>query len=182
MAQPRETPWQSTDRRSRDRLSYLRVAGVRSDAFSNLTSSIGEKYSKPEPINLIEARFGIDQGKMLDPAQSKTDLFGWRYKPRPKSCNFELTASPPLARSSHMKTWNEVFGEAFRLWRVYLNVAKPAQLSRIAVRYTNRMQVPGNQKISDLLKKPPVVPLPESSTELDYAIRSTCLISSLGFA
>ncbi len=169
MAQPREHLGKAPIVEAVIDFRVPQVAGVRSDAFSNLTSSIGEKYSKPEPINLIEARFGIDQGKMLDPAQSKTDL-GWRYKAETEIVQFRIDGFT-FSKIEPYTTWNEVFGEAFRLWRVYLNVAKPAQLSRIAVRYINRMQVPGNQKISDFIKKPPVVPLPESSTELDYAIR-----------
>ncbi len=106
---------------------------------------------------------------MLEPAQSKTDL-GWRYKAETEIAQFRIDGFT-FSKVKPYTTWNEVFGEAFKLWQVYLNVAKPAQLSRIAVRYINRMQVPDNQKISDFLKAPPVIPSPESSTVLDYATR-----------
>ncbi len=142
---------------------------VQPGTFSDLTASIGKKYSKSESINLIEARFGIDRGKMLSPAQSQTEL-GQKYSAESEIVQFR-TDGFTFSKVARYTTWDAVFGEAFRLWNVYLAVAKPVQLTRIAVRYINRMQVGGNQKIGDFLEAPPFLPQPVSSTVLDFLSR-----------
>lgn len=144
-------------------------SGIQPSAFSELTATIGKKYSKSESINLIETRFGIDRGKMLDPAQSQTEL-GWKYSAETEIVQFRINGFT-FSKVAPYTTWGEVFGEAFRLWQVYLNIAKPVQLTRIAVRYINKMQVEGDRKIGDFLEAPPTLPPTLSSTVLDFLTR-----------
>jgi uncharacterized protein (TIGR04255 family) len=139
-------------------IRVFREPVVSPSTFAGLTPSIGQKYSAVESIHSFETRFGIESGRLIDPAQRRADL-GWRYQAGTEVVQFRVDGFT-FSKLEPYTTWEEVFGEAFRLWEVYIGLAKPAQLSRIAVRYINRMRVSGSRNISDFLEAPPMLPPP----------------------
>jgi uncharacterized protein (TIGR04255 family) len=61
--------------------------------------------------------------------------------------------------------WEEMSKRAKELWEIYLETAKPENVSRIAVRYINSLQIPlPIMDFADYLNVPPLVPegLPQS--------------------
>lgn len=139
------------------------------DTFAGLGPSIGQKYSAVESIHSFGARFGIESGKLIDPAPRRADL-GWRYQAGTEVAQFRIDGFT-FSKLEPYTTWEEVFGEAFRLWKVYLELAKPAQLSRIAVRFINRMRVSGSRSINDFLEAPPLLPQPIPPVMKDFLTR-----------
>lgn len=135
-----------------------RLEQVTADAFSKLDASIGEQYAKKSPIRLFQGYFGVDNGRLVDPSQSQIDL-GWRYQTEHEVAQFRVDGFT-FSKIEPYTTWEEVFSEALRLWEVYLRVAKPAQVSRLAVRYINRMQLTGVADIGRYLEAPPTLPPP----------------------
>jgi len=131
---------------------------VTSDTFSNLETSIGEQYAKKTPVRLFQGFFGIDKGRLLDPKQSQIDL-GWRYQTEHEVAEFRVDGFT-FHKLEPYTTWEKVFDEAFRLWAIYHQLAKPAQVSRLAVRYINRMQLTGKTDIGQYLEAPPTLPAP----------------------
>jgi uncharacterized protein (TIGR04255 family) len=142
---------------------------VSPDTFAGLTPSIGQKYSAVQAIRSFEARFGIESGKITDPAHRTAD-FGWRYQAGTEVAQFRVDGFT-FSKLEPYTTWEEVSDEAFRLWEVYLRLAKPAQLSRIAVRYINRIRVSGSRSINDFLEAPPMLPPPIPSVMKDFLTR-----------
>jgi len=56
-------------------------------------------------------------------------------------------------------SWDQVFPEACRLWQIYTTVARPEEISRIAVRFINRLLLPlPSLEFSDYLTAPPALP------------------------
>jgi uncharacterized protein (TIGR04255 family) len=56
-------------------------------------------------------------------------------------------------------SWDQVFPEACRLWKIYSAVAHPEEISRIAIRFINRIQLPlPNLELPDYLTAPPPLP------------------------
>lgn len=47
-----------------------------------------------------------------------------------------------MSRLAPYENWNALRGEARRLWEIYRSVAKPSKLTRLAVRYINRIDIP----------------------------------------
>jgi uncharacterized protein (TIGR04255 family) len=150
-------------------IRVFREPVVSPDTFAGLNPSIGEKYSAVQPIHSFEARFGIESGKISDSAQRRSD-FGWRYQAGTEVAQFRVDGFT-FSKLEPYTTWEDVFGEAFRLWEVYLRLAKPAQLSRIAVRYINRMRVSGSRSISEFLEAPPTLPEPIPPVMKDFLTR-----------
>lgn len=57
------------------------------------------------------------------------------------------------------RNWEEMSGIAKELWEIYLDVAKPQTVSRIAVRYINSLPIPlPITDFADYLHVPPIVP------------------------
>lgn len=64
-----------------------------------------------------------------------------------------------FSRLKPYTSWDEVFNEAFELWRIYFSVAQPEEISRIAVRYINRLLIPlPIIGFADYLTAPPALP------------------------
>ncbi|MGA7340548.1 MAG: hypothetical protein WBX18_08120, partial [Terracidiphilus sp.] len=47
----------------------LRKEEISAEAFANIGASIGAQYMKESSIQSIQARFGVDKGKMLETIQ-----------------------------------------------------------------------------------------------------------------
>lgn len=128
------------------------------DAFSNLEESIGKQYAKKSPLRLFQGSFGVDNGRLLDPSQSQVDV-GWRYQTEYEVAQFRLDGFT-FNKLEPYTTWDDVFAEAYRLWDIYYPLAKPTEVSRTAVRYINRMRLPGMDDASRYLEAPPKLPVP----------------------
>ena len=139
-------------------LRVLRRDGVVAETFADLQPSIGANYTDGSLIQAIETRFGMEQGRLIGPSAVKSAL-GWQYKAPSVVVQFRINGFT-FSRLEPYTTWDEVFGEAFRLWGVYLEKAQPLEVSRIAVRYINRLRVQGPTDLRQYLEAPPDLPLP----------------------
>ena len=134
--------------------------GIAANQFSGLGSRIGEHYEAPSLMHRLEARFGVERGRAIPPTQVEASL-GWMYRSRTQATvaqfrvdGFTFSKLYPYTR------WEEVFGEARRLWGIYVQVAQPLQVSRLAVRYINRLRLPAPADLGQYLSAPPALPQP----------------------
>jgi uncharacterized protein (TIGR04255 family) len=70
-----------------------------------------------------------------------------------------------FSRLAPYESWNRFCAEARRLWQIYRDCLKPAEVTRLAVRYLNRLDLPGEHvEIKDfLLTAPEIAPgLPQT--------------------
>jgi len=147
----------------------VRQEQVSSETFASLGSSIGEKYAKPTSIQSLYARFGVDNGKVLEPWQMQTEL-GYRYQTATEIAQFRVDGFTFSQIEPYTK-WEEVFDEAFRLWKVYVDAAKPREVSRVAVRYINRMQLAAVKDLGEYMVAPPRLPEPIPQTIREFLTR-----------
>lgn len=128
------------------------------EAFANLQQLLGDTYSNPRPIQSIHARFGMAEGRWVNtpPVQAQV---GWRYLTQGAVAQFRLDGFT-FNKLEPYTTWEQVFGEASRLWQIYLQAAHPTEISRLAVRYINRMRVPAPADLENYLEAPPQLPQP----------------------
>ena len=57
-----------------------------------------------------------------------------------------------FSRIHPYETWDSFFGEASRTWRLYANRVQPEDVSRIGIRYINRIFMPIPKEREDLQK------------------------------
>lgn len=63
-----------------------------------------------------------------------------------------------FSRLKQYENWANIKEEAWRLWKLYKEVAEPESILRVALRYINRFEVPIPVRFADYLKAPPTVP------------------------
>src|SRR5271166_4289865 len=144
----------------------LRQEQVSPKTLADLGSSIGEQYTQKTLIQSIQARFGVD----IDPSQMQTEL-GWRYQTANEVAQFRVDGFT-FSKIVRYTTWEEIFEEAFRLWKVYVDAAEPRYVSRVAVRYINRMRLPAVKDLGEYLVAPPRLPAPIPQTIREFLTRA----------
>ncbi len=133
---------------------------VSPNRFAGLQSAIGAQYLQAILMQSIEAQFVLSEER-APTSSAATAPIGWQYRGDSMVAQFRVDGFT-FSKLEPYTTWNEVFSEAIRLWTVYVNIAEPAEIVRIAVRYINRLQVPVPAQIGDYLEAPPVMPAPIS--------------------
>jgi uncharacterized protein (TIGR04255 family) len=131
---------------------------VSAETFADLGSHVGEQYAKTGSIQSLRTRFGLENGKLVEPWQMQTDI-GWRYQTATEIAQFRVDGFT-FSKIAPYTTWEEVSGEAFRLWKVYVDAAQPREVSRVAVRYINRMQLAAVKDLGEYMEAPPQLPEP----------------------
>jgi uncharacterized protein (TIGR04255 family) len=139
------------------------------DHFAGLTPHIGSQYNQATLMQSIQARFGIDRGLPVKPTQVQSTV-GWMYQMGGAVAQFR-TNGFTFSKLEPYTTWDDVFGEAQRLWSIYLKIARPLEAKRLAVRYINRLRVPSATDLRDYLEAPPVLPPPIPSAIREFLTR-----------
>lgn len=69
-------------------------------------------------------------------------------------------------------TWNDFYSEAMKLWKIYIKVAKPLRLTRLALRYINKIELPLPIKnLSDYIKTVPSIAENIAHEKTNYFMR-----------
>src|SRR5260370_11332746 len=77
-----------------------------------------------------------------------------------------------FARLRPYQQWDRLVADALRLWTVFVDVAKPAEIQRMGVRFINRINPPPRQvRIQDYMD-----PGPQGSRELDLPFKHFFLL------
>lgn len=64
-----------------------------------------------------------------------------------------------FSRLKPYQSWEQFYQEGFRLWRLYNDVAQPAEIQRIGLRFINRIEFSQDEvKLEDFLENPPKTP------------------------
>ena len=71
-----------------------------------------------------------------------------------------------FSRLQPYQSWDQFFGEAMRLWKIYLETARPTEMQRIGLRFINKIQLP--PKEVDFEKYIQPYPEPPFNLELPF--------------
>jgi len=168
--------------RPRDHLSHAPIAEaiidfrvlrrneIAADRFAGLESSIGREYNRSSLMQSIQARFGIEAGRPVEPTQSHAAM-GWMYHAATTIAQYRVDGFT-FSKLEPYTTWEEVFGEALRLWDIYIEIAQPLEISRVAVRYINRLRFPAPADLGEYLEAPPTLPSPIPQRIREFLIRA----------
>ena len=128
--------------------------------FLSLSNDISEKYTKSEPRQLFTAAFGVEAGKPFTQATESKGIHGYICKSEDGKdvVQFRIDGFT-FSRLNPYSEWETVLSEAKRLWGLYSIKCLPELITRIAVRYINRLDLPLPIKdFADYLTAPPLVP------------------------
>lgn len=128
------------------------------DAFHPLRSKLSEDYPGFEEQQLIEQKIEQEPGQPMQFSTRVSGIHGHRLLSKDGKNVVQLRRDGfTFSRLNPYTEWEEVFGETWRLWCMYVETAKPLEVSRIAVRYINRLLLPlPFSNPEEYLKAPPL--------------------------
>ncbi len=129
------------------------------DAFHPLRLKLVQEYPSFEEQQLIEQRIEQEPGQPMQFSTRVSGIHGHRLRSEDGKSIVQFRRDGyTFSRLNPYTTWEDVFTEAWRLWRMYVETAQPIEVSRLAARYINRLLFPlPFADPSKFLKAPPVV-------------------------
>jgi len=127
--------------------------------FSKLSDQLSAKYPKKEPRKHIRSSFGMREGKPFTGPIEDKGIDAYYYKSEDERNIVQFRSDGFTFNHLHPYTkWESVISEARNMWELYCSVAKPEQITRIAVRYINRLELPLPIEFERYLTAPPKIP------------------------
>jgi uncharacterized protein (TIGR04255 family) len=128
------------------------------EVFHFLRAQMVEDYPGLEEQQIIEQTIKQEPGQTAEFSTRVSGIHGHRLLSKDGKNVVQLRRDGfTFSRLNPYTQWEEVFGEAWRLWNMYVEAAKPLEVLRIAVRYINRLLLPlPFSNPEEYLKAPPM--------------------------
>lgn len=141
-------------------------AGFRGEEFAPLQSQLANRFPKMEPRRGLQATFAVIEGKGRPPVVQDLGLLGYFFKTADEKTVAQFRVDGFTFNRLHPYTsWEELFPLVIELWQQYSAIAQPEVITRLAVRYINRIRLPlGPVALETYLRFAPGIPpeLPQS--------------------
>lgn len=123
-------------------------------------NQIRERYPLVEEQKFIAHELKHSPGNPPQLLASQQGLIGFFFRSQDQKNLAQFRRDGFTFNRLHPYTsWDDIFPEAASLWKLYASVAAPDEISRIAIRYINRIQLPlPNLELSHYLTAEPPLP------------------------
>jgi uncharacterized protein (TIGR04255 family) len=135
------------------------AAGFDLEKFRQIEPEIA--YAPPKKMQMFEFRMQKEGDKIPESTHVDHGLIGWRYASLDGKHVAQFRKDGfTFSRLEPYTTWDEIFAEASRLYRLFSVASNTDEVTRIAVRYINRMPFPEAEvgDFSPFLTTPPRCP------------------------
>ena len=103
-----------------------------------------EEYPKEEVKRLVQSQLKFLENSSLERKQLKSEIEGFRYWNNEKNQVVQFRKSGfTFSRLRPYRDWDHLRAEARRLWAVYEAIAHPVEITRVATRFINSIELPG---------------------------------------
>ncbi len=135
-------------------------AGFRGEEFAPLRSQLALRFPKMEDRRGLQTTFAVVEGKSLPPVVQDLGMQGYFFKSEDDKTIAQFRVDGFTFNRLHPYTsWQELFPSVIELWRLYSATARPEVITRLAVRYINRIPFPpGPVNLETYLRTAPVIP------------------------
>lgn len=108
----------------------------------------------------IQQQVNLRGGASVSPTMRELGWKGLRFQSDDKKYIAQFNRDGfVFSRLEPYQSWQQLYDEGMRLWRVYVELAQPAEIHRIGLRYINRIQLPPDElRFGDYLEAAPVPP------------------------
>src|SRR6266542_3893982 len=133
-------------------------ADFKLDAFQTMRSHLATEYPGFEEQQIVQQMIRPQPGSAAEVSTRFSGTHGYRLISGDGKNVVQLRRDGfTFSRLTPYTKWEEVFAEAWRLWVLYVEASEPLEVSRIAVRYINRMLFPlPFSNPEEYLKAPPM--------------------------
>lgn len=152
-------------------------AGFRGEEFAPLRSQLADRFPKMEERRGVqfEVKVKMIEGKGQPPVIQDIGLQGYFFKAADEKTVAQFRVDGFTLNRLHPYTsWEELFPLVIELWRLYSAIARPEVITRLAVRYINRIPFPpGPVQLETYLRSAPVVPPELPQNVINFLTRVT---------
>jgi len=140
-----------------------------SKEIESLKNKLGERYTALKPQYSFETKISVKDGIPATEIHEDKGIIGYQFwsNDEKEVVQFRLDGFT-FSRLAPYDNWEIHFPEAFRAWEVYLKELSPIKVKRLAVRYVNVIQIPGQTiELEEYFSNPPTIPkgLPQDMEE-----------------
>jgi uncharacterized protein (TIGR04255 family) len=135
-------------------------AGADVAELKSAVEAVSKDYPNVEEAWLIEGSFAYSPGPARTSASSSRRANGFflRSPDAKQVAQFRMDGFT-FSRLAPYTSWGKIAPEAFRLWDLYRNAARPEALFRVAVRYINHIHLREMMlEVNDILVSAPQIP------------------------
>ena len=132
----------------------------RPEEFADIRTRLSEWFPHVQEQRGLQATFGVVRGQGQPTVVQDLGLQGYLFKTLDQKTIAQFRVDGfTLNRLQPYTSWDELFPQAMELWRFYCSIAMPETLTRLAVRYINRIKLPpGAVTFETYLRMAPVIP------------------------
>lgn len=113
-------------------------ADFKLEVFHPLRTHLAEEYPGFEEQQIIEQIIKQEPGQGPEFSTRLSGIHGHRLISKDGKNVVQLRRDGfTFSRLNPYTNWEDVFGQAWRLWEMYVETAKPLEVSRLAARYIN---------------------------------------------
>jgi len=136
-------------------------ANVDVESLALIGDFVRERYSaKRKELRGFEARFEVHEEQLPQTTTIDRGVVGYLYRSADEKQVLQVRQDGfTYSKLRPYKNWEDLRDEARRLWKFYVDVAKPETITRVALRYINHLTgIPTPiHDYSEHLKTPPVI-------------------------
>jgi len=120
------------------------------EAFLSLKDRLREHYPVAEERRFFQASFEFREGKAMPPEEKFGGLQGYNFKSEDgrNVAQFRVDGFT-YNRLAPYTSLDEIRPAALDLWGLYVELAKPEKLDRLALRYINRIAIPSKGTLAE---------------------------------
>ena len=134
---------------------------------------ISTQYPKKKKRIKLEGTFGVREGEHPEHKDTPAQVDGYIYASEDEKHIVQTRLDGfTFSRLKPYEAWENLRDEAHRLWEHYVKVASPEIITRVALRYINRLELPLSMgDFNEYLTSPPVIPQNLSQEISNFLIR-----------
>jgi len=133
--------------------------GTDLEAVRALATLVGD-YEQKGPILQLQTTWAVTKEEGARNRSQSQELGVRLHSPDEKYVLQVRTSGFTLSRLEPYETWENLVGEARRLWAIYLGRLQPEAIVRVATRFINQLKLPmkPGEQFQEYLTKPPDIP------------------------
>jgi uncharacterized protein (TIGR04255 family) len=141
---------------------------IKASDFAAAASVLRREYPSHKPMRSVQATFSPNAEEISQKHEDVGIVF--QSQDEHSLAQFRVDGFT-FNRLEPYTNWPTVFGEALRLWQVYAALNPRVSVSRLAVRYINRMTITEGGSLADYLEAPPILPADIPQAVREYLMR-----------
>ena len=135
---------------------------------------VKEKYPNIKPQMQFSGAFKLEANLPLEIESASNDNVGFIFISEDEKRFAQVKVDGfTFSQIQPYQKWETFYEEAYKLWRLYTEVAVPKEINRVSLRYINRILIPLEERIQikDYMRTLPEIPDTLSVSVLDYFMR-----------